>query len=174
LLYPYISEVFKLQGIKEEMKDIRSADKLIDILKVSLIYELEHLVSVLKKDSEHSYDAKWNKIYQVEIAKVSKLHGVYMTALAFRDGLRDIKIKKHTKDVLELLLKIYACNSILKLADYAFLNDYVDASQLHNIQTYYEELIEQVRPHMSALSEVATLDDLMYHDTILASEKIDY
>lgn len=59
------------------------------------------------KNESYSEDAKWNKIYQVDLCNLAKLHAVYMTAKVFSEGIDLLKSSEKTKEAFRLLCKYY-------------------------------------------------------------------
>ena len=174
MVYPYIEEVFKSQGVKETDEHIEDPTKLLNVLKHALIANLEHLIKSLEADQERSYDQKWNKIYQVDISNVSKLHAVFMSAKSFKSGIKHSGLSDDTKSALQMLLKIYLCDSIFKFGDYALLSSYINGDQLMKIHEYQKQLIEDVRPHLLSLLESVNVHEGQFDTTIVARDSTGY
>lgn len=160
--------------MKETTEDIRDADKLLEVIRVAISHQLLELIKNLKNNQDTPYDVKWNKLYQVDIAKVSMMHALYMSAKAFYDGLEKLTLKKETMDALWILCKFFMCDVIIKHGEYALLNDYITGTQLINIQRFYFELMEQVRPRIVALVEAPIISEHLIQGTSLGDKSSDY
>ena len=173
-LYPYIHQLAEVGSAKEMEKDIREPQKLLDIIRVALSYQLLDLIKKLKSNEDIPYDVKWNKAHQVEIAKIAMMHALYMSSKAFIDGIQTLSMKKDTVDALWILCKFFMCDVILKHGEYALLHNYIDSSQLMNIQSFYYELMEEIRPRMVALVEAPIITEQMIQGTAVGDKSDDY
>ena len=173
-LYPYIEKLGEISGLKETTEDIREADKLLEVIRVALSHQLIELIKNLKNNQGVSYDVKWNSLYQIDIAKVSMMHALYMSAKAFYDGLEKLTLKKQTMDALWMVCKFFFCDVIIKRGESALLSDYINGSQLINIEKYYYELMEQIRPHMVALVEAPVITENVVQATTIGDKSSDY
>ncbi|CAI2360845.1 unnamed protein product [Moneuplotes crassus] len=172
--YPYMDQVLSVEGLTESDADIRETHKLCEILRVAISYELLGLSKNLTKEDQHSFDTKWNKIYQVELANLAKLHAVYMTSLSFADQIPSLSTDKLTQEVLTKVCNVYITEEIMKFAQTALLEGYINGEQMVNIQNYRTELVESLKPHVIALAESQVIHDRMTQSTALSGYDSDY
>lgn len=174
MVYPYVHEVFKLKGAKETDDDIRDSEKLLNVFKVALIYQLEAVTLNLSKDEDVSKDAKWNKKYQVEVSQVAKMHAIYMTARAFKEIVATFDVNAKTKHCLDLLFKVYIIDNILRYGELALMNNYISSQQMYNLYNYSQEIAVELRPDLIALGEVVTISEEQYLRPQFSHSKTDY
>ena len=169
-----MTQVSKVEGIKELDKEIKCLHKLSEILRVSLSHQLLYLVRNLEVHDEHSSDTKWNKIHQVDIAKVARLHAVYLTCLSFIESLPKIKLDKKTVDVMTDVCKVFLTQMVIKFGETALMHGYINSEQMIGIQTYHDELVSSLKPHCMALIECQIIHEAMNQGTALSDFSDDY
>ena len=172
--YPYLEDIKTITESKETSGEIKEIPQLMNILKAALCHQLLELSSLLQKQDGNSFNHKWNKMYQIQISQVARLHAIYLTGKAFADGLNKIQMKKENMIALEKLWKIYLCDNIIRFADYALIYNYVTSKQLMDIYSYNQSLIESVRPSLFALSEGPIFDESLVQGTSVVNLDSDY
>ena len=173
-LYPYMKELFQNRHPIDSSSDIESSDTLLDILKTSLLISLEQLSESLDQNEDIPHDTKWNKMYQLDISNVSKLHAVYMLANVFVQGVNTIEATENVKFALAMLSKLFLCGAILRYSDSALLHNYITAAHLEQIHELNQRLIGNLRKYIVALSEVATICEPFHYSSVLDSKNDTY
>ena len=174
-VYPYIDEVFNSGECKETDEKITDLNQLMNVLKFALIFQLEHLINNLKADDGNTKEAKWINVYLIDITKVAKLHAIYMSALSFKRVFEQTKsLDKKTIDVVEMLLKVYICDSILKFGEFALIREYVNSNQMDSIDEYYQQLVSDLRPHIISILESSNFVEDQFRNEIINDSTEDY
>ncbi|CAI2360917.1 unnamed protein product [Moneuplotes crassus] len=172
--YPYMEQVFSVKDSTESDSDIRDTHKLLEVLRVALSHELLQLAEALAKQDHHSFDTKWNTVFQVEIANLAKLHAVYMSGLSLAARVPTLSKDKFTQQVMTKVCNVFVTEEILKLAQTALLKGYVNAEQMVGIHEYHTELVESLKPHVVALIESQIIHEALVPGTTLSGQDSDY
>jgi len=174
ILYPYMEQVDKVVGLKEVSKEITCAYKLSEVLRVALSHQLLQIAQSLETHTEHSFDAKWNKIHQIDIAKVARLHGIYLTSISFIQSIEKFKTDKKTIAVMTDLCKVFITEMIIKFGEAALINNYITGEQMAGINSYHNDLIDSLKPHVVSLVECQIIHEAMAQGTTLSNMDDDY
>lgn len=102
-MYPYIEQIISVMGAKETTEDIRDTHQMMEVIRVTLSQQLLDLGKNLSKKNNVSFDAKWNKVYLIEISNVARLHALYISAKSFKEGIETLKVNEKTTKALGLL-----------------------------------------------------------------------
>ncbi len=169
-----MDQVLSVEGSVETEVDIRDTHKLCEVIRVCLSLELLKLSKNLTKDDGVAFDAKWNKVYQVEIANVARLHAIYLSCLSLADQIKTLASDKHTLEVMERVCHVFVTEEILKYGQTALLSGYLNGEQMINIHSYHTELVESLKPHVIALIEAQIIHDRMTQSDTLSGYDSDY
>lgn len=111
--FEYLTEI-NLGSQKLKIDDVYSLKFLIDVIKVSALYQISKTHELLQSDDGLEWPSKWNKRYQLDVVKSVKLHSIYTTASIFYQEINGANVSDSLKQKLTTLCKIYACDQILK------------------------------------------------------------
>lgn len=89
----------------------------------------------------------------MDIAKVSIMHALYLTALSFKEGIKNVGANSKTNEALQMLCDLFVCDIILKYGESALLYNYITSTQMINISELYNHLVEDLKPHLVVLTE---------------------
>lgn len=132
------------------------------------------LVKSLTINQDIPYDTKWNKLHQVDIAKVSIMHALYMSSIAYIEGVEKIDVNQTTKEVLSNLCHLFICENIVHHGEQALLHGYINKDHLMDIQDYISELAEKTRPFLVSLTEAPVVHDGAVQGVSLSGYNDDY
>jgi hypothetical protein len=172
--YPYLEKIESVKEAKFEFKQVREVSQLLDILRAAICHQLLELNERLNNDDGISFDEKWNKLHQVEVANVSLMHALYMTSSVFNQGINQLNMKKENIIAMTLLCKIFLCESIIKHGEYALMKDYITSDHMTQINGYFYELIEEFRPFLIPFSESPVITENMLQGSLLGDLTDDY
>jgi hypothetical protein len=147
---------------------------LLEIFKVALCHQLLALANNLATNNDYSASAKWNNIYQVDIAKVSIMHALYLTALSFREGIAKMDANATTNKALHMLCDLFICDIVLKYGESALLYNYVNSTQMRGVSQHFNDLIDSLKPYLVALIEAQIYHPLMVQGVTLSDMSDDY
>ena len=116
--------------------DVKDSKNLLEILKANVIYQVLLLGEELRKESDASFDERWNKLHLNEIVKTSLLHAIYVTAKCCLEGIEANNFSPKLKEKIVLCSKIYLTESILRYGDVALLHNFISSSQMFEIKVY--------------------------------------
>jgi hypothetical protein len=160
--FAYLQDIknFEKELVISEVYEIES---LLNVIKIAALYQIKRVDEILKSDTTNAWSANWNKKYQIEIVKAVKLHTIYTTASIFAHELKSATVSPSLKDKLLILCKIYCCDQILKHCDGPLLIGMIDSCQLMMIKDKYEELADEITPHMKLLTQASSPSDETLH-----------
>ncbi|CAI2386617.1 unnamed protein product [Moneuplotes crassus] len=153
--YSYLKDSFEYMD-KKITGDIKDLSTLMEILKANAFIQAAKVAEKLGKSTEESFDSKWNKTHLSEIVKTSLLHAIYTSAVNCYEGLNLYGFSPKLRGVMEICLRLYITTNIIRYGDAAYLHGTISADQLMQAKDYHSELIENLKPHMTALIECVT------------------
>lgn len=163
-LYSYIQEFFVFVENPPKIKFHKNIESLLDIIKASLLYQIDITGNYLKEKSEHDLDEKWNKVYLLEVTKTAQLNAVYLSAKIFFDQIQDIKLSEGLYNSLMRLCKIYCCHMVMEYCDISLLMDVIDGVELFKIKDWLNELTLSAVPQIEQLLEPTVPINIFYNE----------